>query len=726
MLTPDTPRDPEFLERLRALAPDCVPRRRLRRARAAGGAGRPAARLGQPALLAAAGLARRGARAARRAGRRRRHRRHHVPARGGPGHRPGVRRRDRGDRPDDTAGDAARAAVAGPVPGCSSRTLDGIEDGHARTGPAGAARRLARPQARPSTTPGSTGPPRRCGVDRLVRACTPAPGAWTTLRGERLGLGPVRPVADGAPDLAPGAVHVEQERGPGRHRQRPGPARVRAARRASRAMPAADWARGAPAGAGGAVRAVNPRPYRRPQPDPPRRAAFDLAARGRRTGRLRQPGAARAAARARPGRARRRVRHRAGLRHAARAAGTYDAVLAACVDRPLDDGRPAGAGPAAARRPPAAGDARCPTHAAVGATVELASGDRRRRARGVRQRRAAQGGRARPRGLGRHGRPGPRRRTPSDIWPSRTSHPRWVVDALRDALGGRRGRAERAARAPTTSRPRSPWSPVPAASSVADLLDAGARARLGGRRTPRGWPGGDPGALAAVRDGRGRGPGRGQPAGRARALAAAPLERSRRCAGSTCAPAPAARRRCWPGWPPSAVRALLAVRAAAAPRRPRRRALGRPARAGTARRVVTADGAGRTVAARVVRPGAGRRAVHRSGGAAPPARGAVAPSTRRPRRAWVRCSARCSAAALDAVRPGGRRRLRHLLAAPGRDRGRRRRTCCGPRSDVEPCRTRARSCPGVPDLGDGPHVQLWPHRHGTDAMFLALLRREPV
>lgn len=30
--------------------------------------------------------------------------------------------------------------------------------------------------------------------------------------------------------------------------------------------------------------------------------------------------------------------------------------------------------------------------------------------------------------------------------------------------------------------------------------------------------------------------------------------------------------------------------------------------------------------------------------------------------------------------------------------------------------------PGVDDLGDGPHVQLWPHRHGTDAMFIALLR----
>ena len=31
--------------------------------------------------------------------------------------------------------------------------------------------------------------------------------------------------------------------------------------------------------------------------------------------------------------------------------------------------------------------------------------------------------------------------------------------------------------------------------------------------------------------------------------------------------------------------------------------------------------------------------------------------------------------------------------------------------------------PGVPDLGDGPAVQLWPHLHGTDAMYLAILRR---
>jgi 16S rRNA (cytosine967-C5)-methyltransferase len=31
--------------------------------------------------------------------------------------------------------------------------------------------------------------------------------------------------------------------------------------------------------------------------------------------------------------------------------------------------------------------------------------------------------------------------------------------------------------------------------------------------------------------------------------------------------------------------------------------------------------------------------------------------------------------------------------------------------------------PGMPGLGSGPTVQLWPHRHGTDAMFLAVLRR---
>ncbi len=44
--------------------------------------------------------------------------------------------------------------------------------------------------------------------------------------------------------------------------------------------------------------------------------------------------------------------------------------------------------------------------------------------------------------------------------------------------------------------------------------------------------------------------------------------------------------------------------------------------------------------------------------------------------------------------------------------------------DARPLLTDAMGAP-LPDLGDGPHVQLWPHVHGTDAMFLALLRRRP-
>jgi 16S rRNA (cytosine967-C5)-methyltransferase len=31
--------------------------------------------------------------------------------------------------------------------------------------------------------------------------------------------------------------------------------------------------------------------------------------------------------------------------------------------------------------------------------------------------------------------------------------------------------------------------------------------------------------------------------------------------------------------------------------------------------------------------------------------------------------------------------------------------------------------PEVPDMARGDYGQLWPQRHGTDAMFMALLRR---
>ena len=44
------------------------------------------------------------------------------------------------------------------------------------------------------------------------------------------------------------------------------------------------------------------------------------------------------------------------------------------------------------------------------------------------------------------------------------------------------------------------------------------------------------------------------------------------------------------------------------------------------------------------------------------------------------------------------------------------------RGDVEQLDVRP-LLPEVDDLGDGPDLRLWPHVHGTDGMYLALLRR---
>lgn len=79
-------------------------------------------------------------------------------------------------------------------------------------------------------------------VDRQVRACTPAPGAWTTFRGERLKLGPVLPVADEAA-VAPGALVVRKQEvlvGTSSHPVRLGEVTPTG----KKPMAAADWARG--------------------------------------------------------------------------------------------------------------------------------------------------------------------------------------------------------------------------------------------------------------------------------------------------------------------------------------------------------------------------------------------------------------------------------------------------------------------------------------------------
>jgi 16S rRNA (cytosine967-C5)-methyltransferase len=77
-------------------------------------------------------------------------------------------------------------------------------------------------------------------------------------------------------------------------------------------------------------------------------------------------------------------------------------------------------------------------------------------------------------------------------------------------------------------------------------------------------------------------------------------------------------------------------------------------------------------------------------------------------------------AALAAARPGGLVAYVTCSPHPGETLGVLRsaeRRAATEAVDARPL------LPGVPDLGAGPHVQLWPHRHGTDAMFLALLRR---
>lgn len=143
-------------------------------------------------------------------------------------------------RPRDTSGELLeRLAIAGA--GLLVATLDGIERGAL----------VARPQPQDgvSYAPKLTVEHARVdwshpalAVDRRVRACTPEPGAWTTVRGERLGLGPVEPAGD--TDLRPGQVRVARHEvlvGAGDARAvRLGP--VRPAGR--RAMAAADWARG--------------------------------------------------------------------------------------------------------------------------------------------------------------------------------------------------------------------------------------------------------------------------------------------------------------------------------------------------------------------------------------------------------------------------------------------------------------------------------------------------
>lgn len=240
VLTPDRPRDPAFLAALRELAPDCCPV-------VAYGALLPPAALSVPthgwvnlhfSLLPAW----RGAAPVQAA------LRHGDEITGattfqleegldtGPVY--GVV--TEAVRADDTAGALlGRLATSGAA--LLLATLDGIADGTltARAQPSEGVSHAPKVTVADARVDWAAPP---LPIDRLVRSVTPEPGAWTTFRDERLGLGPLRAAAD-SPELKPGELHVEKRRvlvGTGGAALALGVVRPVG----KRAMPAADWARG--------------------------------------------------------------------------------------------------------------------------------------------------------------------------------------------------------------------------------------------------------------------------------------------------------------------------------------------------------------------------------------------------------------------------------------------------------------------------------------------------
>ncbi|MFG2736964.1 RsmB/NOP family class I SAM-dependent RNA methyltransferase [Streptomyces harbinensis] len=400
--------------------------------------------------------------------------------------------------------------------------------------------------------------------------------------------------------------------------------------------------------------------------------------------------------------------------------GTYDAVLAACVDRPLREVDPPVLDVLSLGAHQLLGT-RIPTHAAVSASVELARvvlGDGRAKFVNAVLRKVAA-----------HDLPGwlervapPYDEDPEEHLAVVHAHPRWVVSALWDALGGDRGEIE-ALLAADNERPRVTLAARPGRITPAELLErAGADRATAGEWSPyavRLAEGGEPGAIDAVADGSAGVQDEGSQLV-ALALANAPLAGdggdSRwldACAG--------------PGGKAALLAALAAGRGAAllaAERQPHRAGLVARALAGNPGpyQVVVADGtrpawpAGSFDRVLVDVPCTGlgalrrrpearwRRAPQDVEGFAPLQRGLLREALRAVRPGGVVGYATCSPhlAETHAV-------VQDVLKNPGAP--------AAEWLDARPL------LPGVPGLGEGPDIQLWPHRHGTDAMYLALLRR---
>ncbi|MFY4720416.1 methionyl-tRNA formyltransferase [Streptomyces sp. LaBMicrA B280] len=149
-------------------------------------------------------------------------------------------------RPTDTSGDLlTRLAFAGA--GLLAATMDGIEDGTLKAVPQPGEGITLAPKINVEDAEVDWAAP-ALRVDRVVRGCTPAPGAWTTFRGERLKLIQLASVPERT-DLAPGHlaagknnVHV----GTGSYAVE----LLWVQAQGKKPMRAADWARGARIGEG--------------------------------------------------------------------------------------------------------------------------------------------------------------------------------------------------------------------------------------------------------------------------------------------------------------------------------------------------------------------------------------------------------------------------------------------------------------------------------------------
>ncbi|MFI8517984.1 methionyl-tRNA formyltransferase [Streptomyces sp. NPDC085481] len=149
-------------------------------------------------------------------------------------------------RPTDTSGDLlTRLAFAGA--GLLAATMDGIEDGTLKAVPQPADGITLAPKIQVEDAHVDFAAP-ALRVDRVVRGCTPAPGAWTLFRAERLKLIQVALVADRT-DLAPGELAVGKNNvyaGTGSHAVE----LLWVQPQGKKPMKAADWARGVRIAAG--------------------------------------------------------------------------------------------------------------------------------------------------------------------------------------------------------------------------------------------------------------------------------------------------------------------------------------------------------------------------------------------------------------------------------------------------------------------------------------------